>query len=340
MVLYSRIIIAISLLFLLISIEPSAIALERRSSLCRSMLNDIKQLDSSGRNLFQQYSKSYSAARDSGSQVANIVQTRALLELLENDRSTFLRALESPKCFNKTELLNLKETLKNTSDDARTVKSWLDVQLGIPGRNFYQRYIEFSKYITTPSAFSYCPKAGQKYKDLICRMTNGELRWQNREFSINSSRDVTWPTGFIDNQVNLIEAISRIVKYFEENSRVFSSSGIEAVEFMKSTSYPNLFDFNSDQMIKKCNDYIVLQDAARPIRVKFNVSVEGIKPDPDFVIVDGAQGQRILNTKFSGQVFSVPVRLEVNKDEISDPGTVLIRRVAIINGLVHRFSVC
>lgn len=335
-----KLIRTVLIISLILGLQSPTSALEKKSSLCRSLLVDIKQLDSSGRKLFSQYSKLYAVARETNTQNANIDQTRALLELLENNRSSFLRALESQKCFGKTELLNLRETLENINSDTGTVKSWLDAQIGIPGRNFYLEYVDLPKYITTPQAFHFCASKGAKFRELVCKIYNGKLRWISSKFPPESNREITWPTGFIEGQVNLIEAKNRIIKYFDENSKVFSASGEEAVEFMKRTSYPGLFDFNSDQMLNKCREYRDLQENARPIRVKYYVSTEDIKPNPDFIIVDGSQGQKILNTKFSGQVFLVPVRLEFNKGDVSDPGIAQIRRLAIIDGDVYRFSAC
>lgn len=333
-------IIKFVLIVLIFSIQQSAVALDKNTSVCKSLLIDISRLDSLGKRIHNKYSKEYLLARKSNSQTENVIQTRTLLELYENDRSLFLRALENRKCFTKTELLNLEESLRNIDSYSTVVKSWLDAKIGLPGRNFYQSYLELPKFLATPQEWQHCERRSKKYKDLICNLYNGKLRWVSSKIPVDSAQEVTWPTGFIEGQVNLIEAKIRIVNYFDENSRVFSSSGEEAVDFMKKTSYPGLFDFNSEPMITQCTEYKNLQDRARPILVKYFVSVEEVKPDPDFVIVDGSRGQQILNTKLGGQVFSVPVRLEISKGDYSEPGSVFIRRISIINGDVYRISAC
>ncbi len=333
-------ILKIVLVVIIFSIQHNAVALDKKSSVCKSLLIDINRLDSLGKKIHSKYSKEYLVARKSNSQIENVIQTRSLLELYENDRSLFLRALENRKCFTKTELLNLEESLRNIDSDSAVVKSWLDAKIGIPGRNFYQSYLELPKFLATPQEWQHCEKRSKKYKDLICNLYNGKLRWISSKISVDSAQEVTWPTGFIEGQVNLIEAKIRIVNYFDENSRVFSSSGEEAVDFMKKTSYPGLFDFDSEPMISQCREFKDLQDRARPILVKYSVSVEGVKPDPNFVIADGSRGQQILNTELGGQVFSVPVRLEVSKGDYSEPGSVFIRRISIINGDVYRMSAC
>jgi hypothetical protein len=315
-------------------------ALNTRTSFCKSMLLDVKKIDIAGLKIFNQYSKEHTLARKTGLVEDNLNQTISLLELYENDRSLFLRALESKKCFTPTEIFNLEGTLANAEADAISVKSWIEVLTGIPGRRFYSGYSELPKYLSTPIAWNFCEKKGAKYKTLTCKTNAGKLRWIDISYSPNQPSTPSWPTDFIDGQVNLIEARKRIVEYFEENSIAASTNGAVSVEFMKRTSYPGLFNFEAEPKITACKDFAALQDRAGVVKIKYVVNLDGIKPDPDWVISDGSRGELIVNQKFTGQIFTVPVRIEISQGEFSDQGTFAFRRVAIINGAVYRFSGC
>ena len=304
------------------------------------MLQDIKNLDATGLKIFTQYSKDYSLARKTGLTADNLIQTRSLLELYENDRTLFLRALESKKCFSATEILNLEGSLANAEADAISVKSWIEVMTGIPGQKFYSSYLELPKYLAKPTAWNFCEKKGAKFKSLTCKTYQGKLRWVDAAYSPNQQSTPSWPTDFIDGQVNMIEAKKRILKYFEENSVVASTSGAVSVDFMKRSSYPGLFDFDAEPKITACRDFAALQDKAGSFKIKYVVSGENIKPDPDWVITDSSRGELIVNQKFKGQVFSLPVRIEISQGDWSDPGTFSYRHVALINGVVYRFSAC
>jgi len=321
------------------AIQP-ANALNTKTSFCKSMLLDVKNHDTAGLKIFNQYSKEYALARKSGLTEDNLAQTRSLLELYENDRSLFLRALESKKCFTATEILNLESALSNSEDDAISVKSWIDVLTGIPGKKFYYIYLELPKYLSKPLAWNFCDKKGAKYKTLTCKTNEGKLRWVDVSYSPNQPSTPSWPTDFIDGQVNLIEAKKRILKYFEENSVVASTTGAISVDFMKRTSYPGLFDFDAEPKLTACRDFAALQDKAGSFKIKYVVSEENIKPDPDWVITDSSKGELIVNQKFKGQVFSLPVRIEISQGDYSDLGKFSYRHVAIINGVVYRFSGC
>jgi hypothetical protein len=324
----------------LTSFSETSRALNTKTSFCKSMLNEIKMIDDNGLKLFDQYSRDYALARKTNLIEDNLVQTRSLLDLYENDRTLFLRALESRKCFTATELLNLEEALANATADAISVKSWIEVLTGIPGRKFYSSYVKLPKYLSKATPWHHCAKKGTKYKTLTCKMHEGKLRWIDASYSTNTISTPSWPTDFIDDQVNLIEAKKRILKYFEDNSVVASSSGIPSVEFMKRTSYPGLFDFEVDPKLTACKEFASLQDNAGPIKVKYVVSEENIKPNPNWVISDGSRGELIVNRKFRGQVFTVPVRIEISKGDWSEPGTFANRHVAILDGVVYRFSAC
>ena len=321
------------------NVQPAA-ALNTKTSFCKSMLQDIKNLDATGLKIFTQYSKEYSLARKTGLTADNLIQTRSLLELYENDRTLFLRALESKKCFSATEILNLEGSLANAEADAISVKSWIEVMTGIPGQKFYSSYLELPKYLAKPTAWNFCEKKGAKSKSLTCKTYQGKLRWVDAAYSPNQQSTPSWPTDFIDGQVNLIEAKKRILKYFEENSVVASTSGAVSVDFMKRSSYPGLFDFDAEPKITACRDFAALQDKAGSFKIKYVVSGENIKPDPDWVITDSSRGELIVNQKFKGQVFSLPVRIEISQGDWSDPGTFSYRHVALINGVVYRFSAC
>jgi len=326
--------------FLVFSMALPVNALNTKTSFCKSMLADIRSLDAMGKSLFAKYSREYAVARNSNILSDNLLQSRTLLELYENDRSIFIRALESKKCFTATEVLNLNESLNNSTSDSVSVKSWIDVGMGIPGRKFYRSYLDLVKYVTTPQAWNYCEKKSSKYKSLVCKIYKGELRWVDTSVSENMTTTVNWPTDFIDGQVNLIEAKNRIIKYFEENSIVASANGAVSVEFMKKTSYPGLFNFDIEPKLTACKDFIALQDKAGAFKIKYVVNIEGIKPDPDWVLSDGLRGELIVNQKFKGQVFIVPVRIEISQGDWSDPGTFAFRHVALIDGAVYRFSAC
>jgi hypothetical protein len=325
---------------LLISGVQVASALTLKSSFCKSMLLDVKSLDASGFKLFKRYSKDYELARKSGSVEANLLQTRSLLELYENDRSVFLRALESKKCFTKTEIMNLEGSLANAEADAISVKSWIDALIGIPGKKFYSGYVELPKFLAEPSPWNFCDKKGAKSKSLTCKSHKGKLRWVDNSYNASEPGEASWPTDFIDGYVNMIEARKRIAKYFEENSVVAGANGAASVEFMKRTSYPGLFQFDTEPKLSACKDFQDLQDKAGAFRIKFVVSLDAVKPDPDWVISDGSRGELIVNRKFKGQVFSVPVRTEISQGDWSDPGSISYRHVTIIDGSVYRFSAC
>lgn len=329
--------ITVSLFF---SSPQSANALNSKTSFCKSMLIDIKNLDSTGKALFNQYAKDYESARKLGTTESNLLQTRSLLELYENDRSIFLRALEAKKCLTKTEIANLEESLANSQADALTVKSWIDVMTGIPGKKYYSGYLDLPKYLTTPQNWKLCEKKGSKYKTMVCKTYEGKLRWVNTIKSVETSTTPSWPTNFIDGQVNLIEAKSRITKYFEDNSIVAGTNGAASVDFMKRTAYPGLFNFDAEPKLTACRDFAALQDKAGALRIKYVVNLDEVKPDPDWVISDGSRGELIVNQKFNGQIFSIPVRIEISQGDWSDPGKFSFRHVAIIDGVVYRFSAC
>ena len=333
----------ISSIFVIITILSSSAevqALNSKTSFCKSMLIDVKKIDSVGMKLWSNYSRDYGVARKSELTEDNLIQTRTLLELYENDRTLFLRALESRKCFTSTEINNLKMFLNNTTADAVSVKSWIDVGLGIPGKKFYSSYIELPKYLSQPMSWNYCEKKGAKYKTLTCKTYEGKLRWVEAGFNPKNVGEPTWPTDYIDGKVNLIEAKKRIAKYYEDNSTAFNTNSSAALDFMRRTSYPGLFNFDIDPKLTACKDFAALQDKASAFKVKFVTLKENIKPDQDWVIPDGTHGELIVNQKFKGQVFVVPLRAEISQGDWSDPGTFGNRHVAIIDGDVYRFSAC
>jgi hypothetical protein len=331
--------ISLVVMHLIPSVQPAA-ALNTKTSFCKSMLQDIKNLDATGLKIFTQYSKEYSLARKTGLTADNLIQTRSLLELYENDRALFLRALESKKCFTATEILNLEGSLANAEADAISVKSWIEVLTGIPGQKFYSSYLELPKYLAKPTAWNFCEKKGVKFKTLTCKTYQGKLRWVDVAYSPNQQSTPSWPTDFIDGQVNLIEAKKRIEKYFEENSIAASTNGAASVEFMKRTSYPGLFNFDVEPKLTACKDFAALQDSAGVVKIKYVVNMDGIKPDPDWVITDGSRGELIVNQKFAGQIFAVPVRIEITQGDFNDQGTFAFRRIAMIKGAAYRFSGC
>ncbi len=336
----NRLVVIVATLVLFASIPEVASAVNNKSSFCKSMLSDVKRIDANGLKLFSKYSKKFALARESGNLEDNLNQTRSLLDLYENDRTLFLRALESKKCFTSTELLNLEYVLANTNANANTTKSWLDAFTGIPGKNFYSNYMELPKYLATPFSWNYCEKKGTKFKSMECKLYEGKLRWIDRSYSGNLDGEISWPTGFIDGKVNLIEAKKRIEEYYDENSVAASTNGKASVDFFKRTSYPGLFDYESEPKLTACRDFETLQDKAGPVKIKYVVNVDGIKPDPDWMLTDDSRGERIVSQKFKGQIFSVPVRIEISKGDWSDPGSFAFRHVAIIDGTVYRFSSC
>ncbi len=318
----------------------SVAALNSKTTFCKSMLIDVENLDKTGLEIFKRYSYEYDLARKTGSTEDNIRQTRSLLELTENDRSLFMRALESKKCFTKTEILNLESPLANAEANSISLKSWIDVGTGIPGKKFYSSYLALPQFLKKPQAWNFCEKKGTKFKSLVCKTYQGKLRWVDESFSPDEPGTPSWPTDFIDGQVNMIEAKKRISEYYEENSIVASTSGAASVEFMKRTSYPGLFDFDAEPKLTACREFAALQDKAGKVKIKYVVNLDAIKPDPDWVIPDSSKGELIVNRKFAGQIFSVPVRIEISQGDWSDPGSFAFRRLAIINGLVYRFSGC
>ena len=70
------------------------------------------------------------------------------------------------------------------------------------------------------------------------------------------------------------------------------------------------------------------------------MSVENIEPDPDWIITSDINGELIVNQKFKGQVFLVPVKLSVSQGDNTEIGPIRFRHVAIIDGVVYRFSAC
>jgi hypothetical protein len=317
----------------------NANALNTTSSTCKKMLANIAKLDERQRIAFSSYSQKYRKARETNNTEDNLLQTRALLELFENDRSIYLLALENKKCFSRTEVKNTEVALKNTTDDAETVRSWIFVKTGIPGKNFYNKYVPFAKSITTPMALSVCPKLGQKFKTLTCKNQNGKLLWID---SANPSGDYEsyWPTDFIDGYVNWRGAANRIYEFLEKLSIASSTDGSTSVQFQKASSYPGLFDFNAEPKLSACQKFIDLQNNAGKIDVKYTADFSSLIPDPDWKVENSPNGELLVNQKLSGQIFSVLLKVDISQGTFVSKGEYSTKRFGLINGAVYRFSAC
>jgi hypothetical protein len=314
-------------------------ALNTTNSICKKMLKNISKLDEKQKSAFSSYSQKYKIARESKSIEDNMSQTRALLELFENDRTIFLLALENKKCFSKTEIENLEIALKNTTDDAETVRNWIYVKIGIPGKNFYSSYIPFAKDITTPRVLSSCPKLGQKFKTLTCKKKNGELIWIDSANPIGKYES-WWPTDFIDGYVNWREAADRLYEFLEQLSLASSTDGPTSVQFQKDRAYPGLFDFNSEPKLSACQKFIDLQNNAGKLDVKYTADFSSLISDPEWKIESSPNGELLTNQKFKGQIFSVLLKVDITQGAFVNNGTYSIKHIAIINGEVYRFSAC
>jgi len=314
-------------------------ALNTTNTTCKKMLTTIAKMDIKQKSALSSYSQKYKAARESKNIEDNMSQTRALLELFENDRTIFLLALENKKCFSKTEIENLEIALKNTTDDAETVRNWLYVKIGIPGKNFYSSYIPFAKDITTPRVLSPCPKLGQKFKTLTCKKKNGKLIWID---SANPSGEYAsyWPTDFIDGFVNWRGAADRVYKFFDQLSVAVSTDGPTSVQFQKDHVYPGLFDFNSEPKLSSCQKFSEAQSNVGKIEIKYTADISSLIPDPDWQIVSAPNGELLINQKFTGQIFSVLLKVDISQGTFVSNGTYSIKHIAIINGEVYRFSAC
>jgi hypothetical protein len=303
------------------------------------MLTSIAKLDERQKIALSSYSQKYKKARESKSIEDNLSQTRALLELFENDRTIYLLALENRKCFSKTEIKNTEVALKNTTDDAETVRSWIHVKMGIPGKNFYKKYVPFAKSITTPMVLSICPKLGQKFQTLTCKNQKGKLLWID---SANPSGDYEsyWPTDFIDGYVNWRGAANRIYEFLEQFSIASSTDGSTSVQFQKDRAYPGLFDFNSEPKLSTCQKFIDLQNNAGKLDVKYTADFSSLIPDLEWKIESSPNGELLANQKLSGQIFSVLLKVDVTQGTFVSKGDYSTKRFAIINGQVYRFSAC
>ena len=336
-----RKITSILILALLINISnpfPSN-ALDIKKANCKRMLSSISKLDSRQAVALKTYTQKYIIARTTNSTEDNLAQTRALLELYENDRSIYLIALENKTCFTKTEIQNLNVALKNTSDDAETVRNWIYVKIGIPGKNFYDKYVPFAKNLTTPMVLSACSKLGQKYKSLTCKIKAGKLTW------IDSAKPTGdygtyWPTDFIDGLVNWREAASRVSKFFDELSIAASTDGPTSVKFQKDHVYPGLFDFTSEPKLSACQKFIDAQNNVGNLSVKYTVDISSLIPDPEWKIDSATNGELLVNQKFEGQVFSILLKVDITQGTFVSNGSYSIKHIAIKNGQVYRFSAC
>lgn len=330
--------IALSVLLNAQSIS-NANALNTTSTNCKKMLNSIAKLDARQKSAHSSYSQKYKTARETKSIEDNISQTRALLELFENDRTIYLLALENRKCFSKTEVANTEVALKNTTDDAETVRNWIYVKIGIPGKNFYSKYVPFTESLTTPMVLSFCPKLGQKFKSLTCKNRNGKLLWID---SANPSGEYTsyWPTDFIDGYVNWRGAADRIYKFLEQLSIASSTDGPTSVQFQKDRAYPGLFDFNSEPKLSACQKFIDLQNNAGKLDVKYTADLSSLRPDTEWKIENSPNGELLINQKLTGQIFSVLLKVDVTQGTFVSNGNYSTKHFGIINGEVYRFSAC
>jgi hypothetical protein len=214
----------LTLVFLSNSSLTGAQALKIKSEKCKKMITEIDTWDKKRISELAEYSSKYKKARGTNLVEDNMDQTRALLELYENDRSISLRALEDKTCFSPTELKIINNILKNSTYDAETVKNWLDVLIGIPGKKYYGSYLNFIKDVTTPKPTYPCAKSGTKYKKLICKLKDGNLAWTDSVKPISSETVTSWPTDYIDGKVNWREAAKRITEFFKELSAASSTS--------------------------------------------------------------------------------------------------------------------
>ena len=303
------------------------------------MLATISKWDTKQANALSKYSAKYKIARQTNQVSDNMEQTRALLELLENDRTIYLLALESPKCFSKAELDNIKIGLKNTTDDAETIRSWIYVGIGIPGKNYYTRYVPFAKYLTTPLVLATCDKSGAKYKTLTCKTKGGKLVWID-SVKPDGNYEVYWPTDFIDGKSNWRDAANRVDSFFQALSNAASSDGVTSIQFQKDHSYPGLFDFNSEPKLSACQKFIDAQNNVGKLDVKYTADISRLTPDPEWIIQSNANGELLANQPLAGQIFSVPIKVDFTQGTTSIPGTYSIKHIALINGVVYKFSAC
>jgi hypothetical protein len=251
-----------------------------------------------------------------------------------------LRALEDKTCFSPTELKIINNILKNSTYDAETVKNWLDVLIGIPGKKYYGSYLNFIKDVTTPKPTYPCAKSGIKYKKLICKLKDGNLAWTDSVKPISSETVTSWPTDYIDGKVNWREAAKRITEFFKELSAASSLSGAASVEFMKKYSYPGLFNFDLEPKLSACQKFVDLQNSAGTIKVDYTVDLTRLTADPTWMLTSSEGGVLLENQKLVGQIFSIPLRVSVAQNDYSNSGAFSIKRVAIIEGQVYRFSAC
>ena len=317
----------------------TAQAIDSKSTTCKKMLAPISKLDSTQLKTKARYAANYKTARTTNLVADNMLQTRALLELYENDRTIYLLALENPKCFSKAELENINIGLKNTSDDAETIRSWIFVGIGIPGKNFYETYVPFAKYLTTPLVLAACEKAGLKYKTMTCRLKDGHLIWID---SVKPSGDygVYWPTDFIEGKSNWRDAAKRVDEFFLAFSTAVSTDGKTGIQFQKDHSYPGLFDFNAEPKLSACQKFIDAQNNVGALQVKYTADISRLNPDPNWIIETNPNGELLANQPLAGQIFSVPVKVDMTVGTTSIPGTYSTKHIALINGVVYRFSAC
>ena len=331
--------VLILILFASIFNSSDSNALNTKSTSCKKMLSEMAKFDLKQSKALSSYTQKYKTARETKNVDDNLAQTRALLELYENGRSIYLLALENKPCFSKTEIENLNVALKNFSDDAETVRNWIDIKIGIPGKNFYNKYVPFAKSITTPMVLSACPKLGQKYKTLTCKIKNGELTWIDSA-KPSGEYGIYWPTDFIDGYVNWRGAADRVSKFFEQLSVAASTDGPTSFKFQKDHTYPGLFDFTSEPKLSACQKFIDAQGNVGKIDVKYTADISSLIPDPEWIIKTATNGELLLNQKLEGQIFSVLLKVDITQGTFVSNGSYSIKRIAIINGEVYRFSSC
>ena len=324
----------------LVTLVPqTAEAINSKSSACKKMLASISKLDSAQIKTKALYTTNYKIARKSNLVTDNMLQTRALLELYENERTIYLLALDNPKCFSKAELKNITIGLKNTTDDAETIRSWIFVEIGIPGKNFYETYTPFAKYLTTPLVLAACEKVGLKYKTMTCTLKDGNIIWID---SVKPSGDygVYWPTDFIEGKSNWRDAAKRVNDFFARFSTAASTDGITGIQFQKDNSYPGLFDFNVEPKLTACQKFIEAQNKVGLIQFKYTADISRLIPDPNWVLETNPNGELLANKPLAGQIFSVPIKVDMTIGTTTIPGNYSTKHIALINGSVYRFSAC
>jgi hypothetical protein len=310
---------------------------------CKKAVQEANRLDTKTKKQWNLYQKSLTLAIKTELPSDNIAQTSNLLKTLESDRSLFLFLLNTNKCISSSERKNIQWDLERYTERTFIVRSWIEAEIGIPPYNFYKSFINWKLNLEKPSSGYFCEKKGIKKDGFECNEFPDGLFWKyiKEKPTKTEEKPSQEIDDFIDGKVSLYGARVLAKKLYEELTLNFSESPMRAYETIKKTAYPGLFDFNSEKTLVLCKLWTEGTLEPGSYSITFFPSLEQLKPDPGFTIKDDSGGVLLLNQKFKGQVFVLPVTVEFKEKGllVADP-IVRDRRVAVLDGIMYQFSGC